>query len=537
MRNMELKGTMTKTKVRRLFGRVNAAILVIAILFCFFGCESRGTADAVSVKFALSGQDKVVSVEKGSALSENDIPNVEKDGYTFLYWSSGDAVFDLKFPINADVVLTPVYKANEYVLSFEGFTETKNVTFNSPIGKLPEIPEINIFGEIGFWSIDGMVINENSTWTFTENKTAIQKNSSYIVLDAYNGGKISLVSDTVNEYLSKPTEAQTAEYLYNYERNFRRAEGPNPVLFSWENLSGESLKFTLKVATDTEFDNMEYAVDTYATETQVYNLIPGKHFYKVVCSNGAESETDFFEIVDTLRQIECGEIYNMRDEGGYIGDFGKVRYGLVYRSTDPSIAGSVAVDVLVNQLGIKTQLDLRTDRTVTPPDESLSYVKAGIWHNDYIFPDFNPNRPFSESNAVALKTAFSVFTRESNYPILFHCTSGADRTGTFAFLLGGLHGVSYDDLVRDFEITSFYTGTRWRSKIISDNGTYSFDASGVMRDDEINLVAFGKMYNHMIEAYGTGDGKLSSAVENYLKTVVGLSDKNISDIRSIMIEE
>ena len=88
----------------------------------------------------------------------------------------------------------------------------------------------------------------------------------------------------------------------------------------------------------------------------------------------------------------------------------------------------------------------------------------------------------------------------------------------------------------DFEITSFYNWNRWRSKIVNNGGVYSFTDTGVMQDDDGNLVAFDRMYNHIMEEYGTGDGKLSSATANVLKTVVGVSDETIENIRSILIE-
>ena len=98
-------------------------------------------------------------------------------------------------------------------------------------------------------------------------------------------------------------------------------------------------------------------------------------------------------------------------------------------------------------------------------------------------------------------------------------------------------GISYENLVKDFELTSLYKDARWRSKIINNNGQYSFSSTGVMQDDSGNLVAFGKMHSHIMDEYGTGDGKLVSAVENYLVSVVGLSKADIELIRSILIED
>ena len=49
--------------------------------------------------------------------------------------------------------------------------------------------------------------------------------------------------------------------------------------------------------------------------------------------------------------------------------------------------------------------------------------------------------------------AFNVFRSEKNFPLLFHCIGGTDRTGTFAFLLNALLGVDEEELVRDYEMS------------------------------------------------------------------------------------
>ena len=359
-----------------------------------------------------------------------------------------------------------------------------------------------------------------------------------ITLEALNGKQLSLISDAVREYLSAATEAEAAECLYKYQQRYTVASGPSPVTLAWREPSGESLQFTLLLASDPDFQNVTYTLKTRSKRVSLFNLVPGKYYWKVVAPGGEESAVDSFEITDTLRQIHCGNIVNMRDEGGWTGEFGTIKYGLAYRSRDISLADAEAVDVLVNQLGVKTELDLRRGEAAASPDESITYVQAGIIQWDYLFPNIerSSNRSYSPEAVEGLKAAMLVFADSENYPIAFHCAAGADRTGTFAFLLCGLLGISYDDLIKDFEITSFFCGRRWRSEINVNGNAYSFDASGVMEDDSSNLIALGKGYAHIMQEYGTGDGKLSSAIENYLKTVVGITDQNIADIRSNMLQ-
>eukprot|EP00002_Diphylleia_rotans_P029999 TRINITY_DN6139_c0_g1_i1.p1 TRINITY_DN6139_c0_g1~~TRINITY_DN6139_c0_g1_i1.p1 ORF type:complete len:362 (+),score=80.98 TRINITY_DN6139_c0_g1_i1:49-1134(+) len=47
-----------------------------------------------------------------------------------------------------------------------------------------------------------------------------------------------------------------------------------------------------------------------------------------------------------------------------------------------------------------------------------------------------------------------LFADEKNYPIIFHCTHGKDRTGVIAALILGCLGVSIDDIAADYAISS-----------------------------------------------------------------------------------
>ena len=137
-----------------------------------------------------------------------------------------------------------------------------------------------------------------------------------------------------------------------------------------------------------------------------------------------------------------------------------------------------------------------------------------------------------EQSTEAIKSIFDFLSNKNNYPIYFHCNSGADRTGTLAFLILGLLGVSYEDITRDFETTSFtYYGERWRSAIEDDK----FTESGVMQADSNNFIAWGEMYSLIMLYYSEG-GTLSDAIENYLISVCGISSENIVNFKEIMLK-
>ena len=397
---------------------------------------------------------------------------------------------------------------------------------------------------------DGSIITPTDPATPTDTVSPITDGGNFIVngynedeqynpainlKTVYNGTNISLLPKTVKDYISLSDESEIAKFLYNYQQSYETADGPSGITFKWK--TNFSSRYILSIATDENFENTVYTTTTSTKSLTVYNLIPATYYWKIETTDHAYvSDTDCFTINESLRTINCGNVVNMRDEGGYTGEFGKIKYNLVYRTADIAKADQTAKDVIINTLKLKTEIDLRLDTKTVTIDDRIKKVDCGILQNDYIFPNFNPDRAFNSTCAKNMKKAFLLFTDTDNYPIAFHCSLGADRTGTFSFLLCGMLGVSYEDMVKDFEITSFYKGARWRSQITKNNNTYSFTENGVMQDNTGNLIAYDKMYRQMMNAYGTGDSKLSSAIENYLITVIKLTKNDIETIRSIMIE-
>ena len=113
------------------------------------------------------------------------------------------------------------------------------------------------------------------------------------------------------------------------------------------------------------------------------------------------------------------------------------------------------VKYFTGTLGIKTDLDLRSDPEVfgmtgSPLGDKVRWVR--ISSSNYGSMD-------TSSGREAFAKGFRVFLDKANYPIVFHCIAGADRTGSLATILNGLLGVDEDLLYRDWVYTWTATGS------------------------------------------------------------------------------
>lgn len=104
-------------------------------------------------------------------------------------------------------------------------------------------------------------------------------------------------------------------------------------------------------------------------------------------------------------------------------------------------------------LGIRTDLDLRVDFEVWGMDGS-PLGPAVRWVRVPTLSYAGFGRP---NGIERFKRDFALFLDRQNYPVIFHCIGGADRTGSLAFVLNALLGVDEDELEKDWELTAFNT--------------------------------------------------------------------------------
>lgn len=370
------------------------------------------------------------------------------------------------------------------------------------------------------------------------NSNSGKTNSNELVYDETNILTYDLCMSEVRTYLNAETDAEKFAALKgimkggNYDKQvlgLKIAE----ELADYDVYFSETKSFSICI---------KVHVNSNYVDTANY-LVPGtKYYYKVYFEGELESHGVFKTKDAPCRWINIKGVENMRDLGGYVTESGKkVKYNMIYRSanlTTRLFSDEEAVNMFTNELGIKTEMDVRhvsdSNKDGFYPVCKWNYseddfVNAGIFSQLYNIPD---SGYFTDKCKQGFIDAFECFSDIDRYPIVFHCTAGADRTGFMAFILNGLLGVSYEDLVRDFELTTADGNPRTARKM----GTDGFIDEITKADKSAGAsYCLPLVYQMLMENYGGEQNGLSYAIEQYLISL-GVSKNNIDAYKSIMLD-
>ena len=164
------------------------------------------------------------------------------------------------------------------------------------------------------------------------------------------------------------------------------------------------------------------------------------------------------------RRLPLEGLCNARDLGGYAARGGVTRFGVYVRSEAPCGLPAETVRRL-KAYGVTTSVDLRSLREsrlrpsalleemecVSCPQggdaESFRTAEAVDWQAIYIR-RCEDNRPWVR-RLVELAA-------EGSGGVLFHCTTGKDRTGMAACFLLSIAGVSREDIAADYCVSEVY---------------------------------------------------------------------------------
>lgn len=224
-----------------------------------------------------------------------------------------------------------------------------------------------------------------------------------------------------------------------------------------------------------------------------------------------KSKKTCFTTADVPRIMDISGVKNARDLGGYRVGARRTKQGMLYRSAKLDNIKKDGIKTIQNELGIKTELDLRKPGEGTAGTGSQAGIRyINISGTHYLGLWSTPEK------REAIVKEMRILANPNNYPVLIHCTAGKDRTGTLAFLVNGMLGVSERDLLRDYELTYLTTQLGTTDRCID------------LKNE------FDEMYFYL-KSYIDPTHTLQANITQYLLDS-GLKQSEISAIKRIMLE-
>lgn len=281
------------------------------------------------------------------------------------------------------------------------------------------------------------------------------------------------------------------------------------------------------------YANIDEGVSTYITNDNTtrkyFQLIFNNRYIKTV---GA-------------RSVVMDSVQNLRDLGGYqAGRKKTTRWGKFFRSGQVS-ALSEWDSIRLDNLGIRTIIDLRTDseavaspilynkaRIIRIPvstgrlEEVPERIREGrMRKGDAMVYMQDQYLQFVTDNTEQFAKAFEPMLDEANYPILFNCSFGKDRTGFMAAMLLAALGVPEETILKDYTASNEYIDLSQLAYLARDLSTDAQESITVFlsaNEDLMNLT-----WQKIRKEYGS--------VDKYLTQGLRLDEKKREKLKDILL--
>ena len=348
-----------------------------------------------------------------------------------------------------------------------------------------------------------------------QSQSVFAKTKKVVLREPHNGETVNIVNEETMEWWENNNKVSWNKF----NKKKKDIAKTKKVIFRWKKMKGyQTYVFELGLGPSflrcpprikKEIKGTSISVDNLLRNTKYYWRVQAKKQRRL----GYElhsSKTYSFTTSDTARILSVSKVVNMRDLGGYdTGDGNRVKQGVLFRSANFDKIDEKGKETLKNELKIKTDLDLRKDGDGKlgekySPLENYIHQRGSNYMG--IFDEGEAQKRFIDG--------VRVLANSDNYPIVFHCIHGRDRTGTLAFIINGLLGVSEEDLKKDFEMT--------------------FLSSEAGNEISERISYYNKMLNAM-KKYKDPSKSLSCNIEEYLLDN-GITEKEIKNIKTVLIE-
>ena len=366
--------------------------------------------------------------------------------------------------------------------------------------------------------------------------------SAEIVLqEPSSGATVQLLPENQKTLLALPShDARVARLAadrakgssFGYHSGALKWRTSLPVRFRWKCTAGEKGPFVIRIARDPGFREVKTVIsrkESIEVPPFLMNLRLGQKYYWSVSSDRGKkisASGSFMTDSQPPRWIILeGPCRNIRDLGGYAAADGrKVRQGMLFRgerlnenSFDPAHPGRSRL-MIADAEYLRDEAKVRTDLDLRSPGETAGMKGSPLGSQVKFVNIHGPSyqRIFGDYGRRTLARIFKILCDPAIYPVYFHCSGGADRTGALALVLNGVLGVSENDLCADWGNT-FYPR-------LPDNMSQKYR-------EKFNFPATVAGF----EKYGKPGDSLQKRIENYLLTN-GVTAAEIESFRQIMLE-
>ena len=310
--------------------------------------------------------------------------------------------------------------------------------------------------------------------------------------------EICLENDAVRRYLNEVRyELHDSTIIDNYRKGLKyRADWPNPVVVDIPQTSVDSVVI-ICCDDETLKDSLLFNVATEKNSAELYNFIPNRTYRYEIKYNDDVLQQGKIHTKGQVRMINvCNTVYNIRDLGGWkTADSMQIRYGKIFRGTELNgnhVATPEGIQLL-RDLGIEAELDLRAYYDNGSNTSAFGFSRYASQGNvaTYYYTNDSGQLPSDMTKNTwqykwRLEFDFVVNNLRQGRSIYQHCVSGRDRTGYFSLLLEGLLGLSYNDLIREYELTYFWSTSNSKKDSIDKVIEYINTMDGETLRDKFN---------------------------------------------------
>lgn len=244
--------------------------------------------------------------------------------------------------------------------------------------------------------------------------------------------------------------------------------------------------------------------------------------------------------------FELKSVKNFRDLGNIkTKDNKKIKENLLFRSASLDSLSEDEYLLLKNKCNLQLVIDFRSETSfINKPDKIFSTRKEHLKVYKYldkqrfdytikVTPDeffFNVYKGFTltEESIETYSKFFRLIIDQKEGSIIFHCTSGKDRTGIAAILLLYVLGVDKETIIKEHMKTFNYMYPIFKKELDNiDNPTY-FDVD-FLYCLYIPKQIYVEFYFKLLDEHYGG-------IDNYIRNYLKISDEDIKVLRDRYLE-